>query len=222
MKKYLKINKDTYDELAKDYYARSCNQEKDETTAEAFVGYILPYLSADIPYSEMSILEIGPGSGKVLARFSRLGFKTTAIELSPKMAEISHQQSPQTNLIVGDANSIKINSNQFDIVFMGAVLHLFPKRDAEKLLHRVYKWLKPNGMLFVNTTCASADYEGYFGKHDYHTNRVRFRRFWTENSFIKALRQNHFAIIEILHSTETLRGKRWVAVICKKEMVVPQ
>ena len=216
MKKYLEINRIAYDELARDYYTRCCNQEKDETPADAFVEFILPYVSEDIPYSEMSVLEIGPGSGKVLSCFSRLGFHTTAIELSPNMAEISHRQSPQSHIIVGDANSVKMEMNHFDIIFMGAVLHLFPIRDAEKLLRRVYKWLKPNGILFVNTTCALSEYEGYYIKHDYGGDKIRFRRFWTEKRFINVLIQNNFVIIRRLYSTETLREKRWVAAICKK------
>ncbi len=217
MKKYLEVNKTAYDDLALDYYDRSCHVEVEETSAEMFVSYILPYLPQEVPYSKMNVLEIGPGSGKVLAHFSELGFQTTAVELSPQMAKIAVDRSPRTNMIIGDVNSVKLKRGSYDIVFMGAVFHLFPVRDAEKLLHRVGKWLKPDGILFVNTTCSHAEYEGYFVKQDYVTGSRRFRRYWTEKGFFHILTNNKFKILTTLYSTEHKRNKNWIGVVCRNE-----
>jgi ubiquinone/menaquinone biosynthesis C-methylase UbiE len=219
MKEYIRVNRDSYDILHKEYNrranARSIKKSDYEESAESLGGPVLS--RAKLRFKTISVLEIGPGSGEMSSFFDKNGCRTMAVELSPKMAEIAKNRSPNTIIILGDILETEFCENQFEVIYAGAVIHLFPLKDAIELLKKIYNWIKPNGFLFINTTIHSVSDEGYEIKLDYDIKIKRFRRKWKENEFLTALLDSNFKILDRMFTNEKDRGKEWVAYICAKE-----
>jgi len=215
MKEYTRVNQAAYDILAHEYDKRAEVKSNYEETADTLGGAVIKH--AQKTPDNLSVLEVGPGSGEIISFFEQLGCRTIAVELSEKIAEIAKARSPNTFYILGDILEVKFQSNQFDIIYAGALIHLFPLQDALILLSNFMQWLKPNGVLFINTTVHSSSEEGYFMKIDYGTMVKRFRRKWTEEEFLEVLKDTGFEILERLFTNEVDRQKIWVAFLCRKK-----
>lgn len=213
MKNYLDVNKKVYDQLAIEYEKRRENHSKYEEKVEYLGNSVLKYVYAQFP---INVLEIGPGAGQMLAFFEKNNCRTIGIELSKNMAQIAKKYSPNSVIINENVNDVNLEEDQMHLVYMGAVIHLFPIEDAEKLLLKVWRWLKKDGIIFVNTTCHDKSCEGFFVKKDYTGKKARFRKYWTEIEFEKFVRKCGFHVIDKLYTDEKDRGKKWVAIIGKK------
>jgi len=106
-------------------------------------------------------------------------------------------------------------NGQFDIIYAGALIHLFKESDAHNVLNKFQQWLKTTGVLFINTTISEVTEEGFYYKNDYSLKVKRFRRKWKENDF-KYLVKKYFKIEKTLYTNEIDRQKIWVGYICKK------
>ena len=214
MNEYLKVNEKVYNQLAEEYLLRREKPSKFEEATEYLGNSVFKYISKK---SQKNVLEIGPGAGQILSYFEKKGCRTIGIELSKNMADVAKQYSPQSIIINDDANNVDLLDNQFQLVYMGALIHLFPQSDARKLLLKVWKWLEKEGVIFINTTCHSCSSEGFYVKKDYDGKHMRFRRYWTEREFEEFVISCGFSIIEKLYTNESNRDKRWIALIGKKE-----
>ncbi|MGM0219382.1 class I SAM-dependent methyltransferase [Enterococcus sp. AZ126] len=214
MREYIKINKQTYDLLALEYDNRRQHISKFEEKTEVLGNSVLNHVTKKKTNS--LVLEIGPGAGQMLSFFENNGYKTVGIELSSNMAKIAKKTSPTSTILNLDINDAEFLNGSFDIIYMGALIHLFPIEDAMKLMQDVRRWLKEKGILFINTTCNSVEIEGFFRKNDYLGSKKRFRRYWTEMSFENFVCLNGFSIKEKLYTNEVDRDKKWVAFICEK------
>ena len=219
MKEYIRINRESYDTLYEEYdkraNARAIKKSEYEESEESLGMPILNL--AKQSFSQISVLEIGPGSGEMSAFFEKNGCRTIAVELSPKMAEIAKIRSPNTVFLVADILETDFLNNQFEIIYAGAIIHLFPLNDALELLRKVHLWLKPNGFLFINTTLHDISFEGFEEKTDYGITIKRFRRKWCEEELISALKEYGLKIITRMSTFEQDRRKRWIAYICVKD-----
>lgn len=215
MKNYIDINRKAYDQLAKEYLKRKENPSQYEETTEYLGNSVLKYVRTQYP----NVVEIGPGAGQLLAFFEKRNCRTIGIELSSSMAQIARKCSPKSIIINDDANNVHLAEEQIDLVYMGAVIHLFPRKDAKKLLLKVWKWLKKDGVIFINTTCNEKSREGFYKKKDYVSKEKRFRKYWREKEFEEFVINCGFEVIKKLYTNELDREKIWVALICKKIMV---
>lgn len=212
MKKYIKANKKCYDVLAEEYMKRKNNKSVHEAKVEDLANFLLGNTNDDV----LSFLEIGPGAGQTLRFFDSKGCKTVGVELSYKMATVAHNTSPNSLLLVCNVLDIDFPIDTFDAIYVGAVIHLFPKKDAMQLLYSIHRWLKTNGRLFINTTCGKESKEGFYRKIDYNKKVKRFRRFWEEDEFYRFIHENGFDVLDTMYTEEADRSKRWVAYVCKK------
>ena len=170
-------------------------------------------------HDHLNVLEIGQGAGQILRYFEYSGCRTIGVELSQEMCYLCHVQSPNSIIINGDISEINFGIEQFDLIYMGAIIHLFPLQDAIVLMKKVWTWLKYNGYIFINTTCHSESYEGYSRKPDYSGEIYRFRRYWNENDFEHFISERGFSVVEKLYTDEKDRMKKWIALIGKKEIM---
>jgi trans-aconitate methyltransferase len=96
------------------------------------------------------VLDLGCGDGALTARLAALvpRGRAVGIDSSPSMIEVARRHS-QSNLSFGllDINQLA-NENEFDVVFSNATLHWI--RDHANLLHRVFRVLRPCGVLRFN------------------------------------------------------------------------
>ena len=148
--------------------------------------------------------------------FEELNCRTCAIELSSKMIEYAKQRSPRTTFAQVNVLEATLESNLFDAIFMGAVIHNFPKEDARKLLQLIRTWLKEDGKTLIYTTIHEKSEEGFYEKQDYEGNIVRFRKKFTEPELKELLEEEGFEITYTMHTSEPDRQKNWLTYIVKK------
>lgn len=209
---YIEINRKAYNSLSHEYKIRGEVKSGYEETPSFLVDNILDVLPQNKVYN---VLEIGPGSGEIVEEFEKKGNRTIAVELSIEISKIVKDKSPQT--IVINSNILEVNFlfNQFDIIYAGALIHLFDENDASILLKKISKWLKKDGVLFINTTKSKVTEEGFYYKEDYKVKVKRFRRKWKENDFENLVKEK-FSIEKTLYTNELDRKKIWVGYICRK------
>jgi len=216
MEKYLLKNKKVYDDLAIEYRNRREKRSEFEENLDVLGDSVLKYLSKESKLDIVNVLEIGPGAGQMLEYFERKNCRTIGIELSTEMSKIAKSYSPRSIIINANVNDIEFLDNQMDIIYIGAVIHLFPYKDAVKLMVKVSRWLKEDGVIFINTTISKKNQEGYFSKRDYKNSEERYRAYWTESDFEDFVINSGFTLLTKLYTNEIDRDKKWVALICRK------
>lgn len=209
---YIEINRKAYDALSHEYKLRGVVKSGYEETPK----YLVDNVTSILPQNTFfNVLEVGPGSGEIVEEFENRGHKTIAIELSTQISLYVKNRSPKTIIINSDILNVNFLNNQFDVIYAGALIHLFNEPDALNVLRKFNNWLKPSGALFINTTISKSTEEGFYYKNDYNLKVKRFRRKWTENDF-KSFIEKYFYISKTLYTDELDRKKVWVGHICKK------
>lgn len=214
-KEYIGINREIYDSLALEYAYRRDHVGEFSESAEYLGNSLLKHVQDP---SKATVLEVGSGPGQILSFFENSGCRTVGVELSSEMCKLASQESPKSLIVNENIEDIEFYDEQFDLIYMGAIIHLFPVQDEETIMKKVWRWLKPDGHIFVNTTCHDVSREGYYYKEDYNIQKKRFRRYWREDDFEEFIRKTGFDIIERLYTDEKDKNKKWVAFIARKEM----
>ena len=142
--------------------------------------------------------------------------RTCAVELSEEMVKYAKMKSPNTFFIEDNILNIKFSEESFDAIFMGAVIHNFPKEVVKELLFSIHKWLKKDGKILIYTTIHNKSEEGYYEKEDYSGKIVRFRKKFTENELKELLEEFKFKIVFKMYTEEPDRNKKWLTYIVEK------
>ena len=214
-KEYIQVNKKAYNTFAIQHANRHKIIGKYELTDADWVKL----LSEELLNKNLknNVLEIGPGTGRILKLFEEeLNCRTCAVELSEEMIKWAKVKSPNTIFIEDNILNVKFFENTFDAIFMGAVIYNFPKDDAKKLLLLTYKWIKEDGKILIYTTIHDKSEEGYYEKEDYSGNIVRFRKRFTEIELKKLVEECKFKIVYKMYTEEPDRNKKWLTYIIKK------
>lgn len=111
-------------------------------------------LTAMRPYltPEMSVLEIGCGSGNTGRRLAPLVASYRAMDLSSEMIRLGREEAPipdNMTMEVGDCDTTEFGENVFDAVIAMNLLHLLP--DPARTVHRLTRALRPGGSLITGT-----------------------------------------------------------------------
>ena len=215
-KEYIQINKKAYNECAIQHANRHKKISKYDLTDEDWVKLLSEeLLNKNI---KNNVLEIGPGTGRILKLLEeKLNCRTCAVELSEEMIKYAKFKSPYTLFIEDNILNVKFSKNTFDAIFMGALIHNFPKNDAKQLLLLTYKWIKEDGKILIYTTIHDKSEEGYYEKEDYSGNIVRFRKKFTEEELKELVEECKFEIVYKMYTEEPDRNKKWLTYIIKKQ-----
>ena len=143
-----RIVQEGYDKIAEEYDQDRENFDNSKEIQE-FID-ILP--------EGASVLDVGCGGGKpILKRMIEEGYDATGIDFSTGMLEVARRNAPQATLIHGDVTKTEFDENSFDgIVSTYAIIHIH-KSLHPMMYNRMYKWLKPGGVMLVCT--AHSDWE---------------------------------------------------------------
>lgn len=212
---YIKLNKETYDNVSKELEDRHKVVRQNEPTPKDYYNRIVKYLEKK---DNLNYLELGPGDGIVLKEFADNNFSTTAIEISNEMIKLSKKNSNNTLYINDDIKNVNLKHNYYDVIFAGSFIHLFPMDDLKIVLEKIYNWLNNNGIFFLYTTLHLVDEEGYLKKDklNYTNENVRFRHRFTEKTLKDVLNDFNFKILEYYTISEPENDRIWQFCICKK------
>lgn len=214
MRDYILANKKAYDDVAHEYRKRAGRSTE---PIDILAGAPLRYARQNFG-STLTVLEVGPGSGEVCSYYDKHGCRTIAMDVSSNILENVREISPHTELIEADILSYELDIDRFEMVYCGALIHLFTLDDAIAVMRTIIRSLKPGGILFINTTIHNESSEGYYEKHDYDKKVKRYRHRYTEHEFETLVLNAGFAIIDTVTTDELSRDKYWLAYICQKPL----
>lgn len=102
---------------------------------------------------EMSILEAGSGSGRVVKYLFDLGYKNVhGIELNPDAVRHINHQFPELKIIQGDILNMPYPKESFDVVLSYGVVEHFPDSVVHPM-QALFNALKPGGIAVVTVPC---------------------------------------------------------------------
>ncbi|OAV45690.1 methyltransferase domain-containing protein [Lewinella sp. 4G2] len=211
---YKDINRKAYNELADHYKKRRSDKGQYEESSDYLAGLL--HSGYHVSINECRVLEIGPGAGNILRCFENLGSKVFAVELSENIIELCKEIAPNTIYFNRDVFELDFGEDKFDLVYMGAIIHLFPKNMAFPLLKKVRHWIKPSGRLFLNTTISNKSSEGIEIKKDAKGQVARYRSHWSETEFSSLIDKLMMDVIRKSYTLEMDRDKKWLGITCVK------
>jgi SAM-dependent methyltransferase len=210
MEDYLNINKKAYEDIAEEFEEKiEIRKEASQRIAEEFDSFIKDSKNC------LEVLELGPGSGDILKNLYDKGYKVTALEFSPKMAEVIKRTCPESRIIVDDFISYNFGEEKFQNILAIAFIHLFPEEDCILVLEKIRNLLKEEGVAFISTTLHENFEEGYFGKTNFKNNPLRYRRRFTEEKLDELFKKTGFKISKKIKTEDEkeVQGKKWISYI---------
>lgn len=93
--------------------------------------------------------DIGCGTGKYLLFLKSKGFKVNGIDSSPTAVEMTEKALGQENIECGDMFSYDIEKESKDLLLSVSTIHHGTKDKVKDLIDHVYKWLVPQGKVFI-------------------------------------------------------------------------
>ena len=97
-----------------------------------------------------NLLDVGCGTGRMIALLNQghPNKRLVGIDLSPKMIEVAKSKKLRdVEFIVGDAESLPFNDNEFDLIINSQSFHHYP--NPQKFFNEVSRVLKPRGRLIL-------------------------------------------------------------------------
>jgi len=102
------------------------------------------------PQENLSILDVGCGTGTQLALYKKAGCKLTGIDQSPAMLAAAHQKLGEAaELRLEDATHMTFDSQTFDLVTVVLVLHEMPPNLRPAVLQESLRVTKADGRVLL-------------------------------------------------------------------------
>lgn len=131
-----------------------------DTTAHGFRQHdaeryrLEPYIESFAEFESAKgrrVLEIGIGLGADHQRFAEAGAELVGIDLTPRAIERTRERfrahGLTSDLKVGDAEKLDLETDRFDIVYSWGVIHHSP--DTAAAVNEIHRVLKPGGVAKV-------------------------------------------------------------------------
>lgn len=89
------------------------------------------------------VIDIGCGSGAFTELLHARGYRTSGLDISPKLIALAQRKFPDIAFFEGDAEHLPFGDDEFDGVLLSGLIHHFP--DPRPLAAEVFRVLKPGG-----------------------------------------------------------------------------
>jgi ubiquinone/menaquinone biosynthesis C-methylase UbiE len=141
----------SYDTIAERYAA---------WTGEALTGARARYVAfvQDQVPPGAAVLDLGCGTGVLVARALAAQFRVTGVDGSARSLELARQNVQNATFLQADMTQVEFPSGSFAAVISSyAIIHV-PREEHESLLQRIAGWLQPGGLLIA--TMGAMESEG--------------------------------------------------------------
>jgi ubiquinone/menaquinone biosynthesis C-methylase UbiE len=159
---YKMVVRDGYDRCARAY-------------AAARTDKVHPLLSAvikDLPVGAQ-VLDVGCGAGVPVCRELASRAAVIGVDLSPQMIALARQNVPTARFIEADIRVVEFPATSFDAVTAFYSIFHIAKQDHAEVFRRIYRWLKPGGVLLCTLSCEDEEpytEDDFFGVTMYWSN----------------------------------------------------
>lgn len=153
------------------------------------------------------ILDLGCGSGRDAKHFIDKGYKVTALDLSPVLAEKASKYIGQ-QVIIGDMKDLDYNDRFIGIWACASLLHL-AEDEVFETIKRCHKALKKDGVLYASFK---------YGENNYEKDGRSFTCF-TRDKFLNLIEGLDFYYRATFETGDVRPGReneKWLNVILKK------
>lgn len=200
-----KVHRQTYNQLAAQYEKRASSRSKGNLDR---VKYVSSFTSGT------DVLDVGCAVGIDIEHFNSLGYRTSGIELAPRMVEHARERNPSSKIIEGDFFNADLDKQ--DTIFARAFIHLFPKRVAVDAMRKSKDLLRGGGIAFFGVTGSTTPSEGWESKSDYNGSPVRFKKKWSlkelHNCLVDVCGFEHLSTLKTVDS----EGKNRIGLVVRK------
>jgi SAM-dependent methyltransferase len=101
------------------------------------------------------VVDLGCGAGLPWTKRLAARFRVTGVDISEAQIELARRNVPEATFCVGDMSLLEVETASLDgIAALYSLSHL-PREDHAALIGRMWRWLKPGGLLLAT-----------FGAHD--------------------------------------------------------
>jgi SAM-dependent methyltransferase len=210
---YLELNRQAYDSTAHEFEQKiELRRPSDERLVETLTGYF------EDKFNPANVLELGPGSGYMAKLLTDRGHRVTAIDFSPRMAEVAARTAPEARVIVGNFLEHDFGGEKFDVALGVAFIHLLQEHHAKQAVSKISQLLVDDGVLLLTTTLHDRENEGYEQKANFAERPLRFRRQYTELAFRNLIEGEGFIVTDtfINPDSEGIADKNWLCVVASK------
>ena len=95
---------------------------------------------------EKKALDLCCGSGLASQALSEEGYDLTGLDCSPIAIKTAQATVPKGKFVLGRAEKLPLEANQFDLVHTSMALHEMTPAQVQKIYGEVYRVLKPGGV----------------------------------------------------------------------------
>ena len=107
-------------------------------------------------HQKNEVLEIGCGSGNLACYFINNNYNYIGLDYSTDMVNLCKSKNPESNFILGDMTSFKLQNITESIIITGRTTsYLLGNKDVYSCLKSIHQNLKPNGILCFDFIDAS-------------------------------------------------------------------
>jgi len=135
-----------------------------------------------------SVLDVGPGTGRLMRFLENKGYKVKGLDISPVSAKYS-------GATVGSAIDMPFKNESFDCVLGLHIIEHLKAKEGIIFVNEVHRVLKRNGIIFLLTPNYGSPIRYIKGKDWYGYSDKTHVHFYTPNSLRKLLLQNGFGNI---------------------------
>jgi len=144
------------------------------------------------------VLDLGMGDGKNALFFARAGYEVEGVDISEddikKCLEKAEKEKLKIKTYREDIRTFNISEKKYSIIIASNVLYAFGRSEGEKIICRIKKGLKENGIIYLETfSLEDANYkdiktisgvEMTEKNSFYHPLRDRYACFYTKNEIL--------------------------------------
>jgi ubiquinone/menaquinone biosynthesis C-methylase UbiE len=104
--------------------------------------------------NQKKALDVGPGAGNITGKLLQMGFRVTAVDISPEMCSIlkkkfkNYWEDNMLKVINSPIEDTNFNEQEFDLIACYSALHHLP--DYEAVIHKLSAYLKKGGIMYLD------------------------------------------------------------------------
>lgn len=170
----------------------NANAEAYAAKGRGFIDYdqIESFLALLPPHGK--ILDVGCGSGKDMALFSKKGMNVYGLDPSEGLLEVGKRDHPDLQFVLGSMTNIPFPDRSFDGLWVHAsLLHLELEDDVRKAFSEFHRVLSDNGILHLMVK-SRMDQEPALRITDQDSGHPRVYRFFTKEEMGNLLSEHGF------------------------------